>query len=117
MRGWTRAGALARLFTAAPTLSHPLITVPERIIATKPTHDYLSHRELDTATPLARRLGVSIDEDFDHSQVEGLTQSILSDPRPTLVIWHHGSMRAVIERFPIINIDDVPQGWRSSKAT
>jgi broad specificity phosphatase PhoE len=111
VRGWTRAGALTGLFTYAPTASHPHIVVPERLVATKFTGDYRSRREVDTATPLARRLGVPIDEDYDHSQAKALSRSILDDPRPTLVVWHHGSMPDLLAHFPISNSEDVPKQW------
>jgi hypothetical protein len=111
VRGWTRAGALAALFAYGPAASHPQIAVPERLVATRFTHDYKSRREVDTATPLARRLGIAIDEDFDHSQAEELSRSILADPRPTLVVWHHGSMGDLIAHFPASNSQEVPKHW------
>jgi hypothetical protein len=111
VRGWTRAGALAGLFAHAPTPSHPGLQVPGRIVATAFTHDYRSRREVDTATPLARRLGIEIDDDFDHSHAAALSRSILDDPRPTLVVWHHGSMSDLLAHFPISNVDEVPRHW------
>ncbi len=111
VRGWTRAGALTGLFAYAPTASHPHIVVPERMVATKITSDYRSRREVDTATPLARRLGIAIDEDFDHGQAKALSQSILADRRPTLVVWHHGSMPDLLAHFTVINSEDVPKQW------
>jgi broad specificity phosphatase PhoE len=111
VRGWTRAGALTGLFAYAPTASHPHIVVPERLVATKFTSDYRSRREVDTAAPLARRLGIPIDEDYDHSQAKALSRSILDVPRPTLVVWHHGSMPDLLGHFPISNSDDVPHRW------
>lgn len=111
VRGWTRAGALAGLFSYAPTASHPHVVAPARIVATKSTHGYASRREVDTATPLARRLDVSIDEGFDHSQAKELSRSILDDPRPTLVVWHHGSMSDLLAHFPVSNSGEVPTRW------
>jgi broad specificity phosphatase PhoE len=111
VRGWTRAGALTGLFAYSPTASHPHIVAPERLVATKSTSDYRSRREVDTASPLARRLGLPIDEDFDHGQAKALSRSILADPRPTLVVWHHGSMPDLLAHFPVINSEDVPEPW------
>lgn len=111
VRGWTRAGALTGLFAYAPTASHPHIVVPERVVATKSTSDYRSRREVDTAAPLARRLGISIDEAFGHSHVKALSRSILDDPRPTLVVWHHGTMSDLLAHFPVGNTQDVPEQW------
>lgn len=102
---------MAGLFAHAPSASHPRIVVPERLVATKATHDYRSRREVDTATPLAQRLGIPIDESYDHSQAKELSRSILDDPRPTLVVWHHGSMSDLLAHYPIDNREDVPECW------
>jgi broad specificity phosphatase PhoE len=107
VRGWTRAGAIAALF-ANP---RPELAKPERIIATKSSNDYKSKREADTATPLARRLGISVDQHFDHSQAADVSTSIQSDPRPTLVVWHHGSMSELLGKFPVANPSDIPKAW------
>lgn len=111
VRGWTRAGALAALFAQGPTADRPQIVVPGRVIATKATSDYKSKREVQTATPLARRLGLAIDEDFDHARMDDLATALLSDASAPLVVWHHGSMTEVLARLPIANPDDVPQHW------
>lgn len=109
IRGWTRAGALAARFSQEP-LPAPL-AVPGRIIATKSNDDYRSRREIDTATPLARRLGLSVDEDFSHKHAQQMSASVLADARPTLVVWHHGSMPEVLAEFPVSNAADVPTQW------
>lgn len=111
VRGWTRAGALASLFASAPTPSHAHLVVPERVVATKTTGSYKSRREVDTATPLALRLGLPVDVDYSHSEGDRLRASILDDHRPTLVVWHHGSMSDLVSSFPITNGDDVPERW------
>ncbi len=111
VRGWTRAGALAAMLARVPAAWHPQLAVPERIIATKATHDYASKREVATAQPLARRLGIGIDERFGHRDVEAVAGSILGDSRPTLVVWHHGSMADLLARLPIGNAAEVPRRW------
>lgn len=111
VRGWTRAGALAGLLARGPSTLHPVIVSPQRIIATKSTHDYMSKREVDTVTPLAHRLGISIDESFDHDHVQALTDSILGSEHATLVAWHHGSMPDVLAKFSISNASDIPKHW------
>jgi len=111
VRGWTRAGALAGLLARGPSVLHPNIVEPERIFATRSTHEYMSKREVDTVTPLAKRLGLPIDDSFDHDHVKALTQSIMSSPQATLVAWHHGSMVDVLKHFPVSNPADIPQHW------
>jgi len=111
VRGWTRAGALAALFAHAPYDTHPNVVVPARIVATKSTDGYKSKREVDTATPLAHRLDRPVDQDFDHEHAAELAASILSDPRNTLVCWHHGSMPDVIAKLPVSNRAEIPSHW------
>jgi hypothetical protein len=111
VRGWTRAGALAALFAHAPYDSHPRVVVPSRILATKSTDNYKSKREVDTATPLAHRLGLPVDQDFDHEHAPELASSLLADGRPALVVWHHGSMTDVLAKLPVSNRDDIPRHW------
>lgn len=111
VRGWTRAGALAALFAHAPFDTHLDVVVPARIVATKSTDDYKSKREVDTATPLAHRLALTVDQDFDHAHAAELASSILGDSRPTLVVWHHGSMTDIISKLPVSNRDDIPHHW------
>ncbi len=115
VRGWTRAGALAGLFARGPSLLHPTIVAPERIIATRSTHEYMSKREVDTVTPLAHRLGINIDDSFGHSHADVMVSSILNSSQTTLVAWHHGSMPDVVSRFPVSNDAEIPQHWPDSR--
>lgn len=111
VRGWTRAGALAGLFAFAPSPSHPGVVVPEGVYATKSSHDYKSKREVDTATPVAQRLGREINTSFEHGQEEDLSKAILDGDESVLVVWHHGSIPDVLKHFPISNSQDVPKSW------
>jgi hypothetical protein len=111
VRGWTRAGALVGLFAHAPTVQHPDVVVPQRIVATKPSEEAKSKREYDTASPLADRLRIVVDDDHEHGHEHLLRDSILSDARDTLVVWHHGKLAQMVRGFPIRNLDDVPQDW------
>jgi len=111
VRGWTRAGALAPYFTYRANSTKLKLAIPERIIATKANSDYHSKREVNTETPLARRLGLAVDTSFAHDEVAQLSASVLSDGRPTLIVWHHGSMVDLVKTFPIVNLGDVPEKW------
>lgn len=111
VEGWTRAGALAALFDHLPSPDRPALARPTRVIATKPTHDYKSKRERDTATPTAARLAVTIEDEFTHQDAEDAAASILGDDRDALVVWHHGSMPKLLGHFPVTNQHDVPKAW------
>lgn len=111
VQGWTRAGALAALFDNVPSPGRPSLARPQRVIATKSTHEYKSKRERDTATPTAARLDIAVEDEFSHSDAQAAARSILADDRDTLVVWHHGSMPTLIAEFPLANATDVPKVW------
>ena len=111
VRGWTRAGALAAMFAHAPHALHPALVTPQRVYATKPTHTAKSTRELDTATPTARRLGLEVDDSVSHGKEVELAQRILGSPDDALVVWHHGRIVLLAHEFPLVNPDEVPDEW------
>ena len=107
VRGWTRAGALAALFA---NTRDPLAQ-PARVIATAPSHSYKSKRERDTALPTADRLGLAIDSMEVPEDYGQLVDEIHSSSKPTLIVWHHGSIPAFVRSFPLVNPDQVPATW------
>jgi len=107
VHGWTRAGALAALFGGG----HPGVTTPGRIIATAPNDSYKSKREHDTALPTAKRLGIAIEATPIPADYEHLAADIQRGDRPTLIVWHHGSIPDFVRAFPISNPSDVPSTW------
>lgn len=110
-RGWSRAGALAALFSHAPLQSHGGLTRPTRVFATGPSHQTKSHREIDTANPTAERLDVTLETKFTHGEEPELAKEILTSAEPTLVVWHHGELPHLLSQFKIINSDGVPSAW------
>ena len=111
VQGWTRAGALAGLFAHAPSKSHPYLVRPGRILATKPTEEAKSKREIHTAAPTAKRLKLEVEDSHTHGSEEDLCAVVLSQPEPVLIVWHHGTMAKIVRHFPLVNPDDVPHRW------
>lgn len=111
VQGWTRAGALAGLFAHAPSRAHPHIVRPGRVIATRPTEEAKSKRELHTAAPTASRLKLVIDDAHTHGNEAELARELLSEPESVLVVWHHGAMSKILRHLPIVNLEDVPKHW------
>jgi len=109
--GWTRAGALAGLFAHAPSKAHPHVVRPARIIATRPTEEARSKREIHTASPTAKRLKLQIEDSHTHGNEADLAEEVLGKPEPVLVVWHHGTMAKIVRHFPIVNPEDVPRHW------
>lgn len=111
VRGWTRAGALAALMAHTPTHSHPSIVRPQRILATAPSHQARSRREMDTAVPVGRRVGVKVEAAHGHDDLEVARADILGDARATLVVWHHGTLGHLVGGMPLTNREDLPHRW------
>jgi broad specificity phosphatase PhoE len=103
VRGWTRAGALAALLAYAPSAHHPHVATPERIIATRPTAEAKSKREMETASPTAHRLGIDVIDRHARGNEDDLVREVLSTPEPTLIVWHHGAMAKLVGEFPVEN--------------
>jgi len=111
VRGWMRAGALAGLMSHLPSPRHEQAGSPERVIATHPSESAKSRRELDTATPIARRLAIEVEGHLGHGKEDEVRDAILADPRTVLVVWHHGSLAHLVRGFPITNSEAVPHVW------
>jgi hypothetical protein len=93
VRGWQRAGALARLF--APNGSNgshqKLLAPPVAIFAA--TDAWKSHRPLCTVQPLARLLGIAVDTRFgSEGGVTALLTAVLACRGPVLLCWRHQAM-------------------------
>ncbi len=110
VRGWQRAGALAALLAHAPEAAHSSVVRPKRVIATKPTKHAKSHREVDTASPVADRLGLRLIDDHGHGELDGLIAEVLGDPSPALVVWHHGEIPKVARALGA-DPEQVPHSW------
>lgn len=111
VRGWMRAGALASLMAHLPMPTHPEATRPQRVVATLPTEEARSRREVDTAEPIARRLDIAVEGGMAHGMESELRLDILADPRSTLVVWHHGKLPHLVRGFPVTNRHDIPHHW------
>ncbi len=111
VQGWTRAGALAGLFAHAPHHTHPQIVQPSRVLATSPSSEARSRREVDTARPTADRVHVTLEHDHSHGGEKSLAQEVLSRSDPTLIVWHHGTLPKLARHFPVVNEHDIPDTW------
>jgi len=93
VRGWQRAGALAVFFGSKEGLP-----APDRIFAAaaEKHHDTSdgkvgskSKRPTETVTPLAEKLGLSIDGTWSKGQEKELVQAVTALDGKTLVCWQH----------------------------
>jgi broad specificity phosphatase PhoE len=87
VRGWQRAGALAKHFCAP---SDPAIRCPTRLYS-PPRHgqDGDHGRPFETITPLAAPLGMPIDVSFVLDQEDELVRDVLGRGGVVLISWEH----------------------------
>ena len=110
VRGWTRAGALAALFGHAPKAPQGVVG-PQRVIATKASEKAKSRREVDTATPTAKRLALDLDDQYGHGHEATLAKDLIAFDGDALIVWHHGNLPELLGHLPIANRDAVPKAW------
>lgn len=100
------------------SLVPPRFAPPAFIFATSPdgtggnSNDTTSHRPLETVTPLAAALGLTINDHYADKAFPGLATEITTNPmydgRVVLVAWHHGNLPALAKALGAI---DVPDPW------
>ena len=109
-RGWSRAGALAVRFDHAGEQGDVWIR-PERVHAAPATHDNHSHRCLDTAHPIAARLGLDVHHHQERGAEGALASQVRSCGQQTLIVWDHGHIPDLLRAFDVVNPDDIPDPW------
>jgi hypothetical protein len=102
-RGYARAAAL-------PTLFPSRFDTPEFLFASRKSAH--SNRPLETITPLAKALGLKIDNFFTNEDYAGLARRVLGKPvyagKTVLICWHHGNIPALAGA---LGIKDAPAPW------
>jgi hypothetical protein len=93
--GWQRAGALVELF--APMRGRPPAGLwrPDAVYAAAARHGR-SRRSIETVEPLARQLGLEVDDRYEPGQEAQLTAELVDRPGVTLVSWHHKSLSKIV---------------------
>lgn len=96
VEGWQRAGALVELF--APVRGRPPAGLwrPEAVYAAAARHGR-SRRSIETVEPLARQLGLEVDDRYEPGQEAQLTAELVDRPGATLVSWHHKSLSKIVD--------------------
>ena len=88
IRGWQRAGALANLFApASDHLQHRALATPRFLYASKPLRRKGSRRPLETITPLAEKLAIRINSDYQRSQLVSMVEDAVSRRGVVLICW------------------------------
>lgn len=87
VRGWQRAGALIGLF--APVNGHhpAALAKPQFLYASKPVRRKGSRRPVETITPLADKLKIEINSDFQRSNFKDMLDDVFSCKGTVLICW------------------------------
>jgi hypothetical protein len=107
VRGWQRAGALAKFFSAQQELC------PNVIFASKVGEGSKSQRPQETVTPLADLLNLTKPDVLVYTHLKDdvapLMQDVMTRAGKVLVAWEHSHIPGLVGLLP--DPPDVPQKW------
>ncbi len=111
VRGWQRAGALARFFAPRDNhFVHPSLARPEILFACKAGPAAPSLRPQHSLLPLASLIEAELNCDFYEGQEKELVQTVIVAQGTVLVAWKHNTMQ-VIANSILGNKTSAPQYW------
>ena len=112
--GWQRANLLADLLDPASGGVRPGLARPMAIFAAGANDDGEGKRPRETVAPLARRLGVTQNNDYGKGDEEALVERVIAGPGPALICWQHGELPAIAAAFP--DVTPTPPGdWPNDR--
>lgn len=110
VRGWQRAGALARLFAPCGGQPPQPLARPASILAA--TDAGKSHRPLCTVLPLARLLGLQVDTRFgSEGEIAPLLDAVRASPGPVLLCWRHQALGGIAQAL----CGGAPRTWDAAR--
>jgi broad specificity phosphatase PhoE len=98
--GWDRAHRLVDLFDPAGGAVRPGLARPATIYAAGANDEGEGKRTRETVTPLAEKLGLTVNTAYGKGDEEKLVEHVLTQPGPTLISWQHGEIPSMAEAFP-----------------
>ena len=110
VRGWQRAGALIALFAPPNGHFHASLARPKFLYASKPLRRKGSRRPLQTLRPLAEKLGIEINVDFQRSEFKGMLEEVFSCRGVVMICWQ----REYIPEIALKILDGrkiAPENW------
>ena len=100
-KGFRRAEALVNFFLSVPAVTG--YGTPVAVYAAAPKNEDSSIRSIQTVTPLARALNITINTDFTRGQAHKLVKDIMENPRYTgrmvLICWQHGHTTDIVREL------------------
>lgn len=114
VRGWQRAGALARFFAPLKAFTDPRLAQPKTIFASKVDDKGSSLRPQHTVLELATLLGLKLALDYAKGEEDKLVKAAVAADGPVLIAWEHEAIPDIANRI-LGNKTTVPQHWPGSR--
>jgi hypothetical protein len=108
--GWNRARHLVDVFDPPGGSVRPGLARPKVIYAAGANEGGSGERARETVTPLAQRLGISVNAAFGKGDEDALATEITAQPGPTLICWQHGEIPAIAQAFGSVS-PNPPDTW------
>jgi hypothetical protein len=111
VRGWQRAGALANLL--APQnghFQHASLAKPQFLYASKPLRRRGSRRPVETITPIAQKLAVRINTNFQRAEFESMLEEVVASKGVVLICWQREYIPQIAS-YILGNDKVVPPSW------
>jgi broad specificity phosphatase PhoE len=112
--GWQRAGALVELFAPMRGLPPAGLWRPDAVYAAAARHGR-SRRSIETVEPLARQLGLEVDDRYEPGQEAQLAAELVDRPGVTLVSWHHKSLSKIVDEITAEITPAPPRHWPADR--
>ena len=115
VQGWTRAGALDRLFAPSGGAPPSTLATPRAIYAADPKSD-ASKRPDQTVSVLAAKLGVTVATDYTKSSIKDLVKAAIASAESgaVLIAWQHQDIPSIVDEFPNVS-PAPPKTWPGSR--
>jgi len=115
VRGWQRAGALARFFAPiSDQLTDSRLAKPDVIFASGIVSHGASLRPQNTVLPMSELLGKSLDLRYSVGDEEALVADALATDQTVLISRHHEAIPGIGNRI-LGNATTCPQKWPGAR--
>jgi hypothetical protein len=111
VRGWQRAGALCGFFAPSRnSFQDPGLERPQFLYASKFVKRNGSKRALETLTPLAEKLAIRINSNYQKDEFEEMLEEVYLCAGVVLVSWQHDFLPK-LANYILGNKTTAPQEW------
>jgi hypothetical protein len=111
VRGWQRAGALVAFFAPANNcFTDPALAQPQYLYSSAPTKRNGSLRSFETLTPLAEKLAIKINGNYQRAETDRMLEEVFLCPGVVLISWQKEYIPA-IANYIMGSATLTPQDW------